>query len=105
MEVLYSTKAIIGEGPFYEAETNQLLWVDINGQTVNFLNLDTKQNRWELAVSHRKTEILCNYHFPPFFLREIKLPGTVGAVVPVEGSKDLIALVGRKVCRINRETG
>lgn len=43
--------------------------------------------------------------FPLFFLREIKLPGTVGAVVPVEGSKDLIALVGRKVCRVNRETG
>ena len=39
------------------------------------------------------------------FLREIKLPGTVGAVVPVEGSKDVIALVGRKVCRVNRETG
>ena len=45
VEILYSTKAIIGEGPFYEEETNQLLWVDINGQTVNFLNLDTKQNR------------------------------------------------------------
>ena len=49
VEVLYSTKAIIGEGPFYEQETNQLLWVDINGQTVNFLNLETKQNRWELV--------------------------------------------------------
>lgn len=45
VEVLYSTKAIIGEGPFYEPDTNQLLWVDINSHTVNFLNLDTKQNR------------------------------------------------------------
>ena len=40
-----------------------------------------------------------------FFVREIHLPGTVGAVVPVEGSKDVIALVGRKVCLVNRETG
>ena len=53
VEVLYSTKAIIGEGPFYEPDTNQLLWVDINSHTVNFLNLDTKQNRWELTLPHR----------------------------------------------------
>jgi sugar lactone lactonase YvrE len=59
VEVLYSTKAIIGEGPFYEQGTNQLLWVDINGYTVNFLNLDTKQNRWELALPrmYRQVEI------------------------------------------------
>ena len=57
MEVLFSTRAIIGEGPHYEPETNQLLWVDINGHTVNFLNLDTKQNRWELVVSNREAEI------------------------------------------------
>lgn len=48
-----------------------------------------------------------SYHFFFFFVfvREIHLPGTVGAVVPVEGSKDVIALVGRKVCLVNRETG
>ncbi len=105
MEVLYSTKAIIGEGPFYEPGTNQLLWVDINGHTVNFLNLDTKQNRWELALPHRQAEILHVFIIFFAFVREIRLPGTVGAVVPVEGSKDLVALVGRKVCLVNRETG
>ena len=73
MEVLYSTKAIIGEGPFYEAETNQLLWVDINGQTVNFLNLDTKQNRWELRVSHREA-VQNYYHFPLSFLEKSSCP-------------------------------
>ena len=45
------------------------------------------------------------YHFSPDFLREIKLSGTVGAVVPVEGSKDLIVTVERKIIRINRDTG
>ena len=37
--------------------------------------------------------------------REVKLPSTVGAVVPVEGSDNLIVLVGRKVCLVNRDTG
>lgn len=45
VEVLYKANAEIGEGPFFEEETNQLLWVDINGQTINFLNLQTKENR------------------------------------------------------------
>ena len=45
VEVLYAANAQIGEGPFYEEETNQLLWVDSKQQTVNFLNLETKENR------------------------------------------------------------
>jgi len=27
VEVLYAANAVIGEGPFFEEETNQLLWV------------------------------------------------------------------------------
>lgn len=29
VDLLYDAKALIAEGPFYEQETNQLLWVDI----------------------------------------------------------------------------
>lgn len=45
VEVLYSTRAIVGEGLFYEEETGQLLWVDIEAKTVNFLNIDSGENR------------------------------------------------------------
>ena len=45
VEVLYPAKAILGEGPFYEDETDTLLWVDIDKKTINFFDLKTSQNR------------------------------------------------------------
>ena len=45
VELLYDGKAELAEGPFFEPETNQLLWVDILAHTVNFLDLATTQNR------------------------------------------------------------
>ena len=45
VEVLYSPKAIVAEGPFYEEETDTLLWVDIYKKTINFFDLKTNQNR------------------------------------------------------------
>ena len=47
--MLYSAQVELGEGPFFEPETNQLLWVDIDGQTINFLNIETRKNRLELT--------------------------------------------------------
>ena len=45
VEVLYSTKALIGEGPFYEEETGLLIWIDIMGKTINFLDPIKGTNR------------------------------------------------------------
>ena len=45
VEVLYPAKAKVGEGPFYEEETDTLLWVDIYSHTINFFSLKTNQNR------------------------------------------------------------
>ena len=45
VEVLYPAKAEVGEGPFYEEETDTLLWVDILSHTINFYSLKTNQNR------------------------------------------------------------
>ncbi|XP_064383141.1 regucalcin-like [Halichondria panicea] len=81
VEVFYAAKALLGEGPFFEPETNQLLWVDIDANSINFLNVDTAQNR------------------------SIKLLDTVGAVIPIQGSTNLLAAVGRKLCIVDRETG
>ena len=46
VEVLYSTKAVIGEGPYYEEETGLLLWVDIMKQSINFLDPLKGTNRY-----------------------------------------------------------
>ena len=48
VELLYDAKAKIGEGPFYEPQTNQLLWVDIVGHSINFLDVDKKENRYNI---------------------------------------------------------
>ena len=45
MEVFYDGKAELAEGPFFEPETNQLLWVDFYSSTMNFLNVDSRKNR------------------------------------------------------------
>ena len=47
MEALYDGKACFGEGPIYDHVTGELIWVDIFHKTVNFLNVETKQNRFE----------------------------------------------------------
>ncbi len=45
VELFLDCKAQIGEAPFYDMVTNQLIWVDIWGCTVNFLDVDSKVNR------------------------------------------------------------
>ena len=45
VEVLYNGKARLGEGPCYDHVSGELIFVDILDQTVNFLNLETQQNR------------------------------------------------------------
>ena len=45
VEVLYDGKARLGEGPFYDEETEELIYVDMSAHTVNFLNIETKENR------------------------------------------------------------
>ena len=38
--------------------------------------------------------------------RKLKMPDTVSVVVPVEGSPNkVMALIGRKICLVDRETG
>ncbi|SDO19236.1 SMP-30/gluconolactonase/LRE family protein [Alkalicoccus daliensis] len=37
-ELVYDAKARLAEGPFWDKEQQQLIWVDIEGKTVNFLD-------------------------------------------------------------------
>lgn len=82
VELLYDAKALIGESPLYDEKSNQLLWVDINHQTINFLDMDLQKNR------------------------SLKMPDTVGAVIQAEGSTNkLVALIGKNICLVDSETG
>lgn len=40
-----------------------------------------------------------------FSYRSVKMPGRVGAVIPVEGSDNLLAGIERKLCLVDRKTG
>ncbi|KAL5506570.1 hypothetical protein EMCRGX_G008242 [Ephydatia muelleri] len=82
VEVFCNRQAILAEGPFYDGITNELIWVDILNNTVNFTNVDSKHTR------------------------SISLPENVGSAIPMEGSaSQMVALVGRKVCIVDRQTG
>jgi len=39
VELLCDAKAVVGERPFCEPETKQLLWADITEHSINFLDL------------------------------------------------------------------
>ena len=47
VELLYAAGAELAEAPFYEEETNTLLWVDIFKKTINFFSLKNNQNRYQ----------------------------------------------------------
>ena len=50
-ELFYDAKAQVAGDPYYERKTNQLLWVDRKDRFVNFLNVETKENRFDEHVS------------------------------------------------------
>ena len=39
VSVLYDAKALLGESPFYDKSKEELVWVDIEGKSINFLNV------------------------------------------------------------------
>ena len=82
VSVLYDAKALLGEGPHYDEARDELVWVDIEGKTVNFLNLNTRNNS------------------------TIQLNARVGAAIPCEDdSNKLIAVIEREICVVDRESG
>ena len=52
VEVLHNKQAVLAEGPVYDHATNELIWVDILGNAINFTNVDTKQTRCVRVGAH-----------------------------------------------------
>lgn len=82
VSVLYDAKALLGESPFYDKSKEELVWVDIEGKSINFLNVNTRTN--------------CS----------IQLEDRVGAAIPCEDDDSkLIAVIGRNICLVDRVSG
>ncbi len=81
VEAVYKERSVLGEGPFYDQKLNELVWVDIEGKTINFLNLSTLTNR------------------------TLPTEDYVGAAVPCTDGKRLIASLGKRLVLVDRETG
>ncbi|WP_082113266.1 SMP-30/gluconolactonase/LRE family protein [Kordia jejudonensis] len=67
--VAYKTDAALGEGAFWNHETNELYWIDIEGKTAHIFNPKTTENRSFPTASH------------------------IGTIVPKNKNEALIALV------------
>lgn len=82
VSVLFDAKALLGEAPFYDKTRNELLWVDIGGKSINFLELDSITNR------------------------SIMLSEAAHAAIPcANDDTKLVAVIGRNICLVNRATG
>ena len=82
VKAVLEAKASLGEGPHYDPLTNELIWVDIDGMSVNFFQLDNNTNR-KLSLSQKPSiAIPCTYN-----------------------NNRLLVLLGRKICLIDRESG
>lgn len=44
LELVVDAKAELGEGPFWDERAKQLIWVDINGYSINFYDPSTRKN-------------------------------------------------------------
>ena len=82
VSMLYNAKAQCGDGPFYDEAREELVWADIEGRSINFLNVNTRTNH------------------------SIQLMYRVGAAIPCkDDDSKLIAVSGRDICLVDRETG
>ena len=81
VEVVLDAKALIGEGPYYDSDNNELIWVDIKGKTINFLKLADGSNK------------------------SFQFPAEVGAAIPCKSGKNIVAVIGRNICLVDSATG
>ena len=81
INVVLEAKASLGEAPYYDHDNNELIWVDIDGKSINFLKLSDGNNR------------------------SFKFPEKVSAAIPCKSGKNIVALIGKKICLVDHVTG
>lgn len=81
VKLLLDIKSVLGETPIYDYRTNEIVWVDIDGMTINILDLSTNKNR------------------------VIEFGDFVGAAIPCRSGKNIVALSKQDIVLVNKETG
>ena len=79
--LLLDVKSVLGETPIYDSRTNEIVWVDIDGMTINILDLTSKKNR------------------------VIEFKDFVGAAIPCRSGKNLVAVSKQSIVLVDKETG
>ena len=80
VELEFEYQAALGEGPVWNAKTQELYWVDILGKQLHIYNPNNKENR------------------------SIELPGLVGTVVPFTSRQAVVALENG-IYKVNLKSG
>ncbi|XP_019856795.1 PREDICTED: regucalcin-like [Amphimedon queenslandica] len=86
VSVLLEAKAELGEALFYDPKANELIWVDIDGMSVNFTSLDETGGSSSIN-------------------RKLQLKEKPSIAIPCKSGKGLLVTLGRKLCIINRDNG
>ena len=87
VNVLLEAKAELGEAPFYDPKANELIWVDVDGMSVNFTSLG------ETGGSTIRSN------------RKLQLKEKPSIAIPCKSGKGLLVTLGRKLCIINHDNG
>ena len=81
VELFLDAKSVLGETPVYDPRTNEVIWVDIDGMTINVLDLATRSNR------------------------VIEFKDFVGAAIPCRSGKNLVAVSKQRIVLVDKTTG
>ncbi|XP_003385736.1 PREDICTED: regucalcin-like [Amphimedon queenslandica] len=81
IEVVVETRSELGESPHYDPQSNEVIWVDCDGKSINFFDVESKRNR------------------------KLQLEKKVAIAIPCKSGNSVLALMEKNICLVNRDTG
>ncbi len=81
VELFLDVKSVLGETPIYDYRSNDIIWVDIDGMSINVLNVVTRNNR------------------------VIDFKDFVGAAIPCTSGTNLLAVSKQNIILVDKMTG
>ena len=81
IEVVVETRSDLGESPHYDPQSNEVIWVDCDGRSINFFDVESKRNR------------------------KLQFEKKVAIAIPCKSRNSVLALMEKNICLVNRDTG
>lgn len=81
VEVAVKTRSLLGESPHYDPQRNEVVWVDCDGKSINFFNVEARANK------------------------KLQFEKKVAIAIPCKSGNFVIALMEKNICLVNRDTG